>query len=66
MIIIDDERRILNLNHMAIYLMLTAEEMAMYGDKLKRLNNYRRVTRGISALRLWRKVARLTSSCQRR
>ena len=47
MIIIDDERRILNLNHMAIYLMLTAEEMAMYGDKLKRLNNYRRVTRGI-------------------
>lgn len=27
--------------------MLTAEEMAMYGDKLKRLNNYRRVTRGI-------------------
>ena len=34
MIIIDDERRILNLNHMAIYLMLTAKEMAMYGDKL--------------------------------
>ncbi len=36
MIIIDDERRILNLNHMAIYLMLTAEEMAMYGGDISK------------------------------
>ena len=35
MIIIDDDKRILNLNYMAIYLMLTAEEMAEYKDKLK-------------------------------
>lgn len=35
MIIIDDEIRILNLNHMAIYLMLTAEEMAMQAISLR-------------------------------
>lgn len=32
---------------MAIYLMLTAEERMLYGDKLKRLNNYKSITRGI-------------------
>ena len=47
MIIIEDDRRILNLNHMAIYLMLTAEEMAAYKDKLKTLNSFRKLTRGI-------------------
>ena len=47
MIIIDDDKRILNLNHMAIYLMLTAEEMAGYKDKLKTLNSFRKLTRGI-------------------
>ena len=47
MIIIEDDKRILNLNHMAIYLMLTAEEMAEYKDKLKTLNSFRKLTRGI-------------------
>lgn len=47
MIIIDDANGILNLNHMAIYLMLTAEEKGMYGEKLKRLNNFRSITHGI-------------------
>lgn len=47
MIIIDDDKRILNLNHMAIYLMLTAEEMAEYKDKLKTLNSFHKLTRGI-------------------
>lgn len=47
MIIIEDDKKILNLNHMAIYLMLTAEEMAEYKDKLKTLNSFRKLTRGI-------------------
>ena len=47
MIIIEDDKRILNLNYMAIYLMLTAEEMAEYKDKLKTLNTFRKLTRGI-------------------
>lgn len=47
MITIDDENRILNINYMAIYLMLTAKEMKKYGDKLKGLNRYSSLTRGI-------------------
>ena len=47
MIIIEDDKRILNLNYMAIYIMLTAEEMQEYKDKLKTLNSFRKLTRGI-------------------
>lgn len=45
MIKIEDEKGLLNLNHMAIYLMLTAEEIALYSDKLKDLNRYTSLTR---------------------
>ena len=47
MIIINDPLRLLNLNTLAIYLMLTSEEMALYGDKLKDLNRYSSLTKGI-------------------
>lgn len=45
MILIEDGLKTLNLNHMAIYLMLTPEEISKYGSKLKDLNNYRSLTR---------------------
>lgn len=45
MIKIEDEKGLLNLNHMAIYLVLTAEEIALYSDKLKDLNRYTSLTR---------------------
>ena len=47
MIIINDEQRLLNLNHMAIYLMLTQDEKACHEEKLKRLNKYSTLTRGL-------------------
>jgi len=47
MIIINDEQRLLNLNHMAIYLMLTSDEKARYEKKLKKLNKETTVTRGL-------------------
>lgn len=47
MIIIEDKQRILNLNHMAIYLMVTADEMSTYGNKLSNLNTFGTLTRGI-------------------
>ena len=47
MIIINDPLRLLNLNPLAIYLMLTPEENAQYGDKLKSLNRYSTLTKGI-------------------
>ena len=47
MIIIEDKQRILNLNHMAIYLMVTADEMSTYGNKLNNLNTFGTLTRNI-------------------
>lgn len=47
MIIIEDDKRTLNLNPMVIYLMLTPAERNMHGEKLKGLNNYKSITRGI-------------------
>lgn len=47
MVKIFDEQKCLNLNHLAIYLMLTSDEMALYGDKLKDLNRYSTLTKGI-------------------
>ena len=47
MIIITDRSRLLNLNHFAIYLMLKPNEIAQYGVKLKGLNRYSTVTKGI-------------------
>lgn len=52
MIIIEDAKGILNLNHMAIYLMLTAEERKQYGEKLKGLNNHKSLSRGIFHLEI--------------
>lgn len=37
----------LSLNHFAIYLMLKQDEIARYGDKLKNINRYPAVTKGI-------------------
>lgn len=45
MITINDDKKLLNLNHLAIYLMLTPEEMALHGEKLKTLNRYTSLTR---------------------
>lgn len=47
MIKIFDEQRCLNLNHLAIYLMLTSDEMALYGDKLEGLNRFSSLTKGV-------------------
>lgn len=47
MITIDDEKRLLNLHYMAIYLMLTPEEIDQYGSKLQELNNFKSLTRGL-------------------
>lgn len=47
MIIINDPLRLLNLNTLAIYLMLTPDEKAQYRDKLKDLNRYSSLTKGI-------------------
>ena len=47
MITINDDQRLLNLNHMAIYLMLTQDEKARYEEKLKGLNKYSTLTRGL-------------------
>ena len=47
MITIKDRQRLLNLNYMAIYLMLTSDEIAQYGDKLKNLNRHTTLTRGL-------------------
>ena len=47
MITINDDQRLLNLNHMAIYLMLTQDEKNQYGEKLKGLNKYSTLTRGL-------------------
>ena len=47
MIIITDRKRLLNLNHFAIFLMLTPVEKALYGGKLKGLNRYSTLTKGI-------------------
>ena len=47
MIIITDRKRLLNLNNFAIYLMLTPDEKAQYGDKLKSLNRYSTLTKGL-------------------
>ena len=35
MITISDEKRLLNLDYFTIYLLLTPEQIQMYGDKLK-------------------------------
>ena len=47
MVKIFDKQNCLNLTHLAIYLMLTTDEMALYGDKLKDLNRYSTLTKGI-------------------
>ena len=47
MIIITDRKRLLNLNHFAIFLMLTPVEKALYGGKLRGLNKYSTLTKGI-------------------
>lgn len=47
MIKIDDENRLLNLNHTVIYLLVTHEENELYGDKLKNLNRYAQLTKGL-------------------
>lgn len=47
MIIINDPLRLLELNTLAIYLLLTPEENARYRDKLKSLNRYTTLTKGI-------------------
>lgn len=47
MVKIFDEQNCLNLNHLAIYLMLTLDEMTLYGDKLKDLNRHPTLTKGI-------------------
>ena len=47
MIIINDPLRLLNLNPLAIYLMLMPDEKAQYRDKLKDLNRYSTLTKGI-------------------
>ena len=47
MIVIDDRNLTLDLNLLDIYLMLTAEEQEQWGEKLKGLNTYRSMTRGI-------------------
>lgn len=47
MITIKDENRLLNLNHTVIYLLVTPEENGLYGDKLKSLNRYATLTKGL-------------------
>ena len=47
MVIINDELGLLNLNPLAIFLMLTPDEIARYADKLKGLNRNTRVTKGV-------------------
>ena len=47
MTIINDSNKWLDLNNKAIYLMLTQDEMAQYGDKLKNINRYTRLTRNL-------------------
>lgn len=47
MTILRDSNRTLNLNPLAIYLMLTPDENALYADKLKSLNRYSALTKGI-------------------
>lgn len=47
MVKIFDDQNCLELNLLAIYLMLTSEEMALYGDKLKDLNRFSTLTKGI-------------------
>ena len=47
MIIINDKNRILNLNHLAIYIMLSESEEREYGKKLSHLNNDVSLTKGI-------------------
>ena len=47
MIIINDKNRILNLNHLAIYIMLSESEEREYGKKLSHLNNDLSLTKGI-------------------
>lgn len=47
MIKINDERRLLNISHTVIYLMLTSEENTTYGERLRKLNSYASLTRGL-------------------
>lgn len=47
MIKIEDERRLLNLDHTVIFLMLSPEENLQYGEKLRTLNRYATLTRGL-------------------
>ena len=47
MITISDEKRLLNLDYFTIYLLLTPEQIQMYGDKLKNVNKHTRITRGL-------------------
>lgn len=47
MIKINDERRLLNLSHTVIYLMLTPEEHQAYAEKLRTLNNDSTLTKGL-------------------
>ena len=56
MITINDDQRLLNLNHMAIYLMLTQDEKNQYGEKLRPLANDRAITRGLFQLEIVEKV----------
>ena len=44
MIKINDERRLLNISHTVIYLMLTSEENTTYGERLRKLNSYASLT----------------------
>lgn len=47
MIIINDDRKLLNLNQTVIYLMVSAEENNAYAEKLKSLNRYTTLTKGL-------------------
>lgn len=47
MIIIHDEKQVLNLNHTAIYLMLSSADLAQYDEKLKKLNDISSLTRNL-------------------
>ncbi len=47
MIIVKDKHRTLNLNHLAIYIMLSKEEKSRYGDTLSGIITDRTVTKGL-------------------
>lgn len=63
MIIINDKNRILNLNHLAIYIMLSESEEREYGKKLSHLNNDVSLTKGIFQFAIVKKEQLLMRNC---